>query len=59
MQVQMMDLFRVSENGGDSWRKIPVTNLGLAPRSFVNDIKQICLMQIQSMLRLIIIKKGL
>ena len=30
---------QVSENGGDSWRKIPVTNLGLAPRSFVNDIK--------------------
>ena len=30
---------QVSENGGDSWSKIPVTNLGLAPRSFVNDIK--------------------
>ena len=25
---------QVSENGGDSWSKIPVTNLGLAPRSF-------------------------
>ena len=30
---------QVSENGGESWRKIPVTALGLAPRSFVNDIK--------------------
>ena len=30
---------QVSENGGDSWRKIPVTALGLAPRTFVNDIK--------------------
>ena len=30
---------QVSENGGGSWRKIPVTNLGLAPRTFVNDIK--------------------
>ena len=30
---------QVSENGGKSWRKIPVTNLGLAPRTFVNDIK--------------------
>lgn len=30
---------QVSENGGDSWRKIPVTNLGLASRTFVNDIK--------------------
>ena len=30
---------QVSENGGDSWREIPVTNLGLAPRTFVNDIK--------------------
>ena len=30
---------QVSENGGESWRKIPVTSLGLAPRTFVNDIK--------------------
>lgn len=30
---------QVSENGGESWRKIPVTALGLAPRTFVNDIK--------------------
>ena len=30
---------QVSENGGDSWRKIPVTSLGLPSRSFVNDIK--------------------
>lgn len=30
---------QVSENGGDSWRAIPVTNLGLPARSFVNDIK--------------------
>ena len=30
---------QVTENGGDSWRKIPVTNLGLPSRSFVNDIK--------------------
>ena len=34
----MMDSF-ISENGGESWRKIPVTDLGLAPRTFVNDIK--------------------
>ena len=30
---------QVSENGGDSWRKIPVTSLGIPYRSFVNDIK--------------------
>lgn len=30
---------QVSENGGDSWRKIPVTSLGIPSRSFVNDIK--------------------
>ena len=30
---------QVSENGGDSWRSIPVTKLGLSSRSFVNDIK--------------------
>jgi photosystem II stability/assembly factor-like uncharacterized protein len=30
---------QVTNNGGVSWRKIPVTNLGLPERSFVNDIK--------------------
>lgn len=30
---------QVSENGGNSWTKIPVTRLGLPERSFVNDIK--------------------
>lgn len=30
---------QITENGGASWRKIPVTNLGLPARSFVNDIK--------------------
>ena len=30
---------QVSENGGDSWRSISVTKLGLPSRSFVNDIK--------------------
>ena len=30
---------QVSENGGDSWTQIPVTRMGLPPRSFVNDIK--------------------
>ena len=30
---------QVTENGGDSWRKIPVTSLGLPERSFINDIK--------------------
>ena len=29
----------VTTNGGNSWRKIPVTNLGLPERTFVNDIK--------------------
>ena len=29
----------VSENGGESWKRIPVTKLGLPERSFVNDIK--------------------
>ncbi|MGA9240310.1 MAG: glycosyl hydrolase, partial [Robiginitalea sp.] len=29
----------VSDNGGDSWDRIPVTRLGLPARSFVNDIK--------------------
>ena len=41
---------QVSENGGDSWRKIPVTNLGLAPRGLLMILRQIYLMQIQSML---------
>jgi len=30
---------QVTENGGENWNKIPVTALGLAPRTFVNDIK--------------------
>ena len=30
---------QVSENRGASWRKIPVTTLGLPERAFVNDIK--------------------
>jgi photosystem II stability/assembly factor-like uncharacterized protein len=30
---------QLTENGGESWRKIPVTALGLPERSFVNDIK--------------------
>ena len=30
---------QVTTNGGDSWKSIPVTKLGLAERSFVNDIK--------------------
>jgi len=30
---------QVSENGGNSWREIPVTKMGLPERSFVNDIK--------------------
>ena len=30
---------QVTENGGTDWRKIPVTELGLPGRSFVNDIK--------------------
>jgi photosystem II stability/assembly factor-like uncharacterized protein len=30
---------QVTENGGDTWKQIPVTALGLPERSFVNDIK--------------------
>jgi len=30
---------QVTENGGGSWKKIPVTALGLPERAFVNDIK--------------------
>ena len=30
---------QISENAGESWRKISVTSLGLAPRTFINDIK--------------------
>ena len=30
---------QLTENGGESWRKIPVSALGLPERSFVNDIK--------------------
>ena len=30
---------QITENGGGLWRKIPVTELGLPARSFVNDIK--------------------
>ena len=30
---------QITENGGNNWRKIPVTNLGLPERTFVNDIK--------------------
>ena len=30
---------QVTYNGGEQWRKIPVTRLGLPTRSFVNDIK--------------------
>jgi len=30
---------QVTEDGGNQWRKIPVTALGLPERSFVNDIK--------------------
>jgi hypothetical protein len=30
---------QVTENGGNSWRKIPVRSLGIPERSFVNDIK--------------------
>ena len=32
-------LIQVTENGGDSWRKIAVSALGVPPRSYVNDIK--------------------
>ncbi|WP_224484901.1 WD40/YVTN/BNR-like repeat-containing protein [Robertkochia aurantiaca] len=30
---------QVTEDGGENWRQIPVTELGLPERSFVNDIK--------------------
>ena len=30
---------QVTTNGGESWKSIPVTKLGLADRTFVNDIK--------------------
>ena len=30
---------QVTSNGGESWKSIPVTKLGLPERSFVNDIK--------------------
>jgi len=30
---------QVTSNGGNSWKSIPVTNLGIPERSFVNDIK--------------------
>ena len=30
---------QVTENGGNNWRKIPVTSLGIPERTFVNDIK--------------------
>ncbi len=30
---------QVTNNGGESWKSIPVTKLGLAERTFVNDIK--------------------
>ena len=30
---------QVTSNGGDSWTKIPVTQLGLPGRTFINDIK--------------------
>jgi len=30
---------QVTSNGGDSWKSIPVTELGIPERSFVNDIK--------------------
>ena len=29
---------QVTTNGGESWKSIPVTKLGLADRTFVNDI---------------------
>ena len=32
-------IIQVTTNGGDSWRKIPVTKLGLPERTFINDIK--------------------
>ncbi len=30
---------QITKDGGKNWKKIPVTNLGLPSRSFVNDIK--------------------
>ncbi|MBN09311.1 MAG: glycosyl hydrolase [Flavobacteriaceae bacterium] len=30
---------QVTSNGGENWTKIPVTKLGLPPRTFINDIK--------------------
>ena len=32
-------IIQVTTNGGDSWRKISVTKLGLPERTFINDIK--------------------
>lgn len=32
-------LIQVTENGGESWKKIPVANLGAPATAFVNDIK--------------------
>ncbi len=32
-------IIQVTTNGGDSWKKIPVTKLGLPERTFINDIK--------------------
>ena len=32
-------IIQVTTNGGESWKKIPVTKLGLSERTFINDIK--------------------
>ena len=32
-------IIQVTTNGGESWKKIPVTKLGLSARTFINDIK--------------------
>ena len=32
-------IIQVTTNGGESWKKIPVTKLGLPGRTFINDIK--------------------
>jgi photosystem II stability/assembly factor-like uncharacterized protein len=32
-------IIQVTTNGGESWKKIPVTKLGLPQRTFINDIK--------------------
>ena len=32
-------IIQVTTNGGNSWKKIPVTKLGLPERTFINDIK--------------------